>query len=394
MRIAFTDKNSSTEDGIQTFGTRGFNTGDHTLNNDWNHCAIEQHNDRVTCYINGVAANLPTSGPVGYEAHKSATGPIIIGTDPRQASLGGTYDFAGQIQDVRIYKGVAKYKGGFDSAKPYTPVNFTWSNGDSWRANSDNPKNNFCTWNGLKAGSSQPHQLTNGNLTMNQSNSYWRQLHGTHGMTTGKFYYEAKTITDENYMYIGVADDFGDSENYTSSDNHSWALLTSNGKAYHDQNGGGSISVDLNTTFTNKDVIGIAFDADNGRLWFSKNGTWLNSGAPASGSNPVFDSAIPTGVTYFPAAGCYTESAHVNFGQNPSLCGTETAGTNTDSNGKGLFKYAPPSGFLALCDDNLPAPTIPDPGKHFKTVLWTGDGKNGRSITDVGYKPDLVWIKQ
>ena len=392
-RIAFTDKNSSTEDGIQTFGTRGFNTGDHTLNNDWNHCAIEQHNDRVTCYINGVAANLPTSGPVGYEAHKSATGPIIIGTDPRQASLGGTYDFAGQIQDVRIYKGVAKYKGGFDSAKPYTPVNFTWSNGDSWRANSDNPKNNFCTWNGLKAGSSQPHQLTNGNLTMNQSNSYWRQLHGTHGMTTGKFYYEAKTITDQNYMYIGVADDFGDSENYTSSDNHSWALLTSNGKAYHDQNGGGSISVDLNTTFTNKDVIGIAFDADNGRLWFSKNGTWLNSGAPASGSNPVFDSAIPTGVTYFPAAGCYTESAHVNFGQNPSLCGTETAGTNTDSNGKGLFKYAPPSGFLALCDDNLPAPTIPDPGKHFKTVLWTGDGKNGRGINNVGFKPDLVWIK-
>ena len=388
-RFAFTDKNTA-EDGIQLFGTNGFSTGDHTLNNDWNHCVVEQHNDRVTCYLNGVAANLPTAGPVGYEAEKASTGPIVIGTDPRSSALGDTYSFSGHIQDVRIYKGVAKYKGGFDSAKPYTPVNFT---GDSWRTNSDNPRNNFCTWNALKAGSSQPHQLTNGNLTMNQSNSYWRQLHGTHGMTTGKFYYEAKTLFDQNYMYIGVADDFGDSENYTSSDNHSWALLTSNGKAYHDQNGGGSISVDLNTSFTNSDVIGVAFDADNGRLWFSKNGTWLNSGAPASGSNPVFDAAIPTGVTYFPAAGCYQESAHVNFGQNPSFCGTVTAGTNADSNGKGLFKYAPPSGFLALCDDNLPAPTIPDPGKHFKTVLWTGDGKTARGINNVGFKPDLVWIK-
>ena len=29
-----------------------------------------------------------------------------------------------QIQDVRVYKGVAKYKGGFDVPKPYTPVGF------------------------------------------------------------------------------------------------------------------------------------------------------------------------------------------------------------------------------------------------------------------------------
>ena len=391
-RYAFTDKNTA-EDGIQLFGTNGFSTGDQTLNNDWNHCAVEQYTSsgvtKTTVYINGVAAGQ-SNGPNGYDAHKDSTGPIIIGTDPRSSSLGDTYSFSGEIQDVRIYKGVAKYKGGFDVAVPYTPVNFT---GDSWRTNSDNPRNNFCTWNANKAGPSQPHQLSNGNLTFNQSNNYWRQLHGTHGMTTGKFYYEAKTITDQNYMYVGVADDEGNEENYTSSDNHSWALLTSNGKAYHDQNGGGSISVDLNTSFTNSDVIGVAFDADNGRLWFSKNGTWLNSGAPASGSNPIFDAAIPTGVTYFPAAGCYSESAHANFGQNPSFCGTVTAGTNTDSNGKGLFKYAPPSGFLALCDDNLPAPTIPDPGKHFKTVLYTGDSAFSKSINGVGFKPDLVWIK-
>ena len=68
----------------------------------------------------------------------------------------------------------------------------------------------------------------------------------------------------------------------------------------------------------------------------------------------------------------------VNFGQNPTFSGTLTAGTNTDSNGKGLFKYQPPTGFLALCEDNLPTPAIADPGEHFKTVLWTGVGATNK----------------
>ena len=84
---------------------------------------------------------------------------------------------------------------------------------------------------------------------------------------------------------------------------------------------------------------------------------------------------------------------HINFGQNPTFGGTLTAGTYTDSNGKGLFKYQPPAGYLALCEDNLPTPAIADPGEHFKTVLYTGNGNSGRSITGVGFKPDFVWIK-
>ena len=76
--------------------------------------------------------------------------------------------------------------------------------------------------------------------------------------------------------------------------------------------------------------------------------------------------------------------ATFNFGQNPAFSGTKIAGTNTDSNGKGLFKYQPPSGFLALCEDNLPTPAIADPGDYFKTVLYTGDGNEGHSITGVG----------
>ena len=100
--------------------------------------------------------------------------------------------------------------------------------------------------------------------------------------------------------------------------------------------------------------------------------------------------------TWFATKGNYSSSTSsgqtYNFGQNPTFGGTLSAGTYTDSNGKGLFKYQPPAGYLALCEDNLPTPAIADPGKHFKTVLYTGNG-SARGITGVGFKPDFVWIK-
>ena len=89
-------------------------------------------------------------------------------------------------------------------------------------------------------------------------------------------------------------------------------------------------------------------------------------------------------------------TAHWNFGQNPTFSGNVSAAStqrNADSNGKGEFKYEPPSGFLALCEDNLSTPAIADPGEHFKTVLYEGDGNTGRSIRGVGFKPDLIWLK-
>ena len=37
--------------------------------------------------------------------------------------------------------------------------------------------------------------------------------------------------------------------------------------------------------------------------------------------------------------------------------------------------------------------TIDDPTQHFNTVLYTGDGNDGRTVTGVGFQPDFVWIK-
>ena len=47
----------------------------------------------------------------------------------------------------------------------------------------------------------------------------------------------------------------------------------------------------------------------------------------------------------------------------------------------------------ALYTEEYCTPTIV-PSEHFNTVTYTGDGQPTRSITNVGFQPDLVWIKQ
>jgi hypothetical protein len=64
----------------------------------------------------------------------------------------------------------------------------------------------------------------------------------------------------------------------------------------------------------------------------------------------------------------------------------------TGNFGQRPFAYAAPSGFKALCDTNLPAPTIAKGSSVFDTLLWTGNA-TARSITGLNYSPDLVWIK-
>ena len=393
-RYAFTDKNTN-EDGIQLFGTNGFSTGDQTLNNDWNHCAVEQYTNagatRTTVYLNGVAVGQ-SNGPNGYDAHKDSTGPIIIGTDPRSANLGDTYSFNGQIQDVRIYKGIAKYKGGFDVAKPYTPKQDASVGIDSWRTTSDTVTNNFATFNPLPMvpAASIGVAFSNGNLTLTGSAAY-RSTPATMGMHSGKWYVEFYWNTWLNDCHLGIMNDL--SPNITGT----WAGTTAPGYAWAGSGGrlynNGSIFGSFLHQFGTGDICQIAFDADNGNLYFGKNGTWLDGANPSAGTGANWTGLTDGPYHFYVTTTSGSPVVTANFGQNSSFCNFITAGTEPDGNGNGLFKYLPPTGFLALCDDNMPVNlAIADPGKHFKTVLYAGDSTIGRKF-NVGFKPDLVWIK-
>jgi hypothetical protein len=95
----------------------------------------------------------------------------------------------------------------------------------------------------------------------------------------------------------------------------------------------------------------MALDMDNSKVYWGKNGTWQNSGNPAAGTGSYTNSTIFDGNFINPVGSLYQSGGDVsyNFGQ-PSL---SVSGGYSDGNGYGNFSYQPPSGFLALCTNNL-----------------------------------------
>jgi hypothetical protein len=342
----------------------------------WSHLAYTRKGTTWTWYINGVATGTGSNSTV-----------ITFTSQPYYIGYGGEgyFDsFDGKIQDLRVYKGVAKYTGGFDVPKPYTPVGI-----GTWRAVSDTCQNNFATWNPLdvyqNAGAGGPATLSGGNLITGSNDN--KSTHSNFGVTSGKWYYESMFSEGiNNSDGLGVVAQYEKGYNGTSDGGYyilyrdNGGLFIGNATSRYDPPAG------TYRSWGPYDVISVGIDVDNREVIF------FNKGVEEL--RYPFPSHVADGAVWMPTilnrqAG-YT---YTNFGQNPTFSGNTTAGTYTDSNGKGLFKYQPPSGFLALCEDNLPTPTIKDPGEYFKTVLYTGDGAVGRSITGVGFQPDLVWIK-
>jgi hypothetical protein len=352
----------------------------------WSHICLERYGSQLSLYLNGTTVGIVTNHTASYD-YSSNT--FRIGQTHESGSNGEASSVNGYIQDLRVYKGVAKYKGGFDVPKPYTPVGIA-----TWRAVPDCTANNFATLNPLRFLTSN--SLSDGNLQVTSSTTAHRAHTGTIGFgTTGKYYAECRVTSD--CAGLTVAAGFGFADNQTIN----YATGSGNYVIYSNNNSGrivansSTLAVGVAAMVAGAgDIYQLAYDAGTGKAWVGKDDTWFDSsgggtGDPAAGSNQTF---TLTGDVY-PYAGAYNNTVDINFGQNPTFSGQTTAGTFTDSNGKGLFKYEPPSGFLALCEDNLPTPAIKNPGEHFKTVLWTGDGNVSREITGVGFAPDLVWLK-
>jgi hypothetical protein len=369
-------------------GGTNYNTGNSPVLalNQWHHIAVEKYGSVLTLYVNGVAVGVGVSTPT---AGNTSTVPFTIGSES-DGSNGADYGFNGLIQDVRVYKGLAKYKGGFDVPKPYTPVGI-----EAFRTTADTCKNNFMTMSPLSAKNSSGGglnlSLSDGNLTVATDGTANQSARGSFIVSSGKWYFETTlpSATGLSSQASGVGVVAPNIGGVDGSSGPGYAILyRETGGAFL---GNGSSRSDPATgthaTYVAGDIIGVALDIDNGDVEFFKNGvsaaTYNFPAHAVSGTNWTIESLARQGDSIV---------VH-NFGQNPTLSGSFTAGTNADDSGKGLFKYAPPTGFLALCGDNLPAPAIADPGKYFKSVLYTGNGVGGHSVTGVGFKPDFVWLK-
>ena len=268
---------------------------------------------------------------------------------------------------------------------------------------------NFATWDSrhYQGGSSSTTTFSEGNCRVGTtSGGYPVQISNFAFPATGKYYIELNNIVNNNYHCFGIVRQIN-----VEYGNH---LLDGTGayqyQAWNGQkrgNGGSSASYGSSWTSVG-DVIGLAFDADNGKIWWAKNGTWQASGDPAAGSNEAFSGLDASETYYFGWADYYTSKAgtvHINCGQDSSFSNSKTSGSAnaTDSNGFGDFYYTPPTGFLALGSASVPVSDDIDPGgddgatenptKQFNAITYTGNGGTN-AITGLGFKPDLVWVKR
>jgi hypothetical protein len=172
--------------------------------------------------------------------------------------------------------------------------------------------------------------------TISQGNlNYLRGSVASHGSagatftmpTTGKWYWEVTACASSNNEDIGVANILNNPQLPAAGaelggGSRGDYAYRSDGNKYNNGNQGS-----YGATYTNGDVIGVAWNSDSGTLTFYKNGT----------SQGTAFSSITQVDGKFVAASSNAESSNgdsYNFGQRP-------------------FAYTPPTGFVALNTYNL-----------------------------------------
>jgi len=200
----------------------------------------------------------------------------------------------------------------------------------------------------------------------------WRTGVSTLGMKSGKYYWEVKIVahSNDNFFMFGICNESTISY-VTAAANRYPGLDTDSGSYSWQPNAAGNDDIRFNgsivreetgTTLANDDILQFAYDADTDRLWVGKNDTFLYSGDPANGTNYTI-SGIGTRENRYAALAIHNDTSHkfeVNFGQRS-------------------FAYTPPTGFVALQQDNLP-----ETAKDVSGFTWT---KN-RDGTDWHYLVD------
>jgi hypothetical protein len=228
--------------------------------------------------------------------------------------------------------------------------NFTVNNLTSIDQSTDTCVVNFATINPLTPATAT---LSEGNLKFANSATNHKGVVGTFGASSGKWYCEIKTTDVSDSTHVGIIDIDQQSDtpgNTIGYSSRGYSL--SNERDVYNNNGILSGYTDWSGTYGDGDILGIAMDLDNNKLYFSKGGQWSNgSGAWDSTTFNASTGAIPitAGYTYTFGASVYNGNNEFNFGSPPF----SISSGNSDANGFGNFEYPVPSGYYALNTSNL-----------------------------------------
>jgi hypothetical protein len=349
--------------------------------------------DRYRLYINGVQE---TSFSTETQPSQNAN----LGTNFSTFSIGddsyGSSDYDGSMAHIHYTDGQSYAPTTFGETdattgiwKPKTAPSVTYGtngfflkfensgafgtdssgNGNTFTVNGtmtqtiDTPSNVFATLNPLDNYYFNS-TFSQGNLKVLTNSSNYAVNTSTLWVSGGKWYWEVKVVTSSTNDMIGIA-------NAVSTSTSNYLGANGNGYAYRNAgdvfNTGGSAMSGFGAgtfaTYGNGDILMIAMDLDNSKLYFGKNGTWGNSGDPTSGSTGtgavsiVAVGSTPNGA-YTPAISDWNNAssltAEVNFG-NGYFGTTAVSSAQNPDDGIGIFEYSVPTGYKALCTKSINA---------------------------------------
>ena len=237
--------------------------------------------------------------------------------------------------------------------------NLTFATTGTLTQTNDTPSNSFMVFNPLDNVPYINTTFSNANTTIATGSSYT----GTNcnmWLTQGKWYWEIKCVSktgDNDHYSIGIdgADPANGTNQYPAAASKSWMIDGHSGNVYNNNSG-----TAYGAAFGAGDIIGIALDLTNSKLYFSKNGTWQNSGVPTSGSTGTgavsITAAASTDIrSYIPCATFWSGSSGTfSLNSGAGFFGTTAvASANADANGNGAMEYAVPSGYYTLCTKNI-----------------------------------------
>ena len=353
----------------------------------WYHLVWKVASNVGTLYVNGVADAGLTS--VGSIASLVSANDIQIGGDnggstfegimshvhfidgtAYDATAFGEYDANG-VWKIKTSPSVTYGTNGFFILKDGNSVTDQSGNGNNLTVGGgtltnteDNPSNVFATFNPLAKSLTGTATYSNGNTTVATNDAATLGGMSTLGMTSGKWYAEAKRISQNS----GTADDgFRISFGVTNVTNHSTNVppttegnyfMIGNGTVYNGITTLGTFGGNAN--ISDNGVQQIALDLDNNRITWGFNGQWMNGSGAYNQSSPsnwvtITDpDSTDAGYFFLTSDGStgrgYTASW--NFG-NGYFGTTAVSSAGTNASGNGIFEFDVPTGYTALSTKGL-----------------------------------------
>jgi len=248
----------------------------------------------------------------------------------------GTNGFYLKFADASATTAAAIGKDSSGNGNNWTPSGISVTSGVTFDQMLDTPTLNYAVMNPLDlSGTAATFQWAN--LQVTRSGASQAQAYCSIQMSSGKWYCEMTAGADVASLSLGliVGTANAAANRYLGQDSFTYGYDPDGRKV-----NSGTYTA-YGNTWTAGDIIGIILDADNGKLYFSKNGTVQNSGDPVAGTNAAFTGL--TGPYRFAAAFENGGIGDFNFGQR-------------------AFSYTPPTGFKAMNTTNIASAAVTTSG--------------------------------